>query len=126
MFQPITKDKDDSLHGTPRYLLLSGNEEETFYLDAVQGRLVLKSPLDRESVDHYNISLRVEDSEPGSPDVKYSDIMVYIRVLDVNDNEPVCTPVLYYAKISEGKFCSSITAVRTKLLNIYKKITSLQ
>lgn len=67
------------------------------------GRLVVISSLDREITDQYNISLRVEDSALGSPDVKYSNVTVYITVVDVNDNPPVCSPTLFAEEILEGK-----------------------
>lgn len=64
---------------------------------------MLVSSLDRETTDQYNISLRVEDSALGSPDVKYSNVTVYISVVDVNDNPPVCSPTLFAEEILEGK-----------------------
>ena len=64
---------------------------------------MLISSLDRETTDQYNISLRVEDSALGSPDVKYSNVTLYISVEDVNDNPPVCSPTLFAEEILEGK-----------------------
>ena len=73
---------------------------------------MLISSLDRETTDQYNISLRVEDSAMGSPDVKYSNVTLYILVEDINDNPPVCAPTLFAEEILEGK-----KRARRKLLN---------
>ena len=67
------------------------------------GRLVLVSSLDRETTDQYNISLRVEDSTAGSPDVEHSNVTLYISVEDVNDNPPVCTSNLFSEEVLEGR-----------------------
>lgn len=103
MFQAQVTDNDTGIHGDLRYNLASGNENNTFHLDEVGGRLVLISNLDRESTDHYIISLRVEDSVLGSPDVKFSNVTLYISVEDVNDNPPECSPTLFAEEILEGK-----------------------
>ena len=103
VFQAQVTDNDKGIHGDLRYILVSGNDDNKFYLDEVVGRLVLISSLDRETTDQYNISLRVEDSALGSPDVKYSNVTLYITVKDVNDNPPVCTQTLFAEQILEGK-----------------------
>lgn len=103
VFQPQVTDNDTGIHGALRYILVSGNDNNKFYLDDVAGRLVLISNLDRETTDQYNISLRVEDSALGFPDVKYSNVTLYITVEDVNDNPPVCTQTLFAEQILEGK-----------------------
>lgn len=103
MFHAQVTDNDTGIHGDLRYILVSGNDNNKFYLDEVAGRLVLISSLDRETTDQYNISLRVEDSALGSPDVKYSNVTLYISVEDVNDNPPVCTTTLFAEEILEGK-----------------------
>ena len=103
VFQAQITDNDTGIHGDLRYILVSGNDNNKFYLDEVEGRLVLISSLDRETTDQYNISLRVEDSALGSPDVKYSNVTLYISVEDVNDNPPVCTRTLFPEEILEGK-----------------------
>lgn len=103
MFQAQVTDNDTGVHGDLRYNVVSGNENNTFYLDEVEGRLVLISSLDRETTDHYNIILRVEDSAQGSPDVKFSNVTLYISIEDVNDNPPVCSPTLFAEEILEGK-----------------------
>ena len=96
-------DNDIGVHGHLRYILVSGNNEDKFYLDEANGRLVLVSRLDRETTDQFNISLRVEDSTAGSPDVRHSNVTVYISVLDVNDNSPVCAASLFSVEILEGR-----------------------
>ena len=103
VFQAQVTDNDTGIHGDLRYILVSGNDDKKFYLDEVTGRLVLISSLDRETTDMYNISLRVEDSALGSPDVKYSNVTLYITIEDVNDNPPVCTTTLLAEQILEGK-----------------------
>ena len=103
VFQAQVTDNDTGIHGDLRYILVSGNTESKFYLDETLGRLVLLSSLDRETTDQYNVSLRVEDSAAGSPDVRYSNVTVYISVVDVNDNQPECSSNLNSVEISEGE-----------------------
>ena len=103
VFQAQVTDNDTGIHGNMRYILASGNTESKFYLDETLGRLVLVSSLDRETTDQYNVSLRVEDSAAGSPDVRYSNVTVYISVVDVNDNQPECSSNLNSVEISEGE-----------------------
>ena len=103
MFQAQVTDNDTGIHGDLRYILVSGNSENKFFLDKTLGRLVLVSRLDRETADQYNISLRVEDSGVGSPDVRHSNVTVYISVVDINDNPPVCSVKLFSKEILEGK-----------------------
>ena len=96
-------DNDTGIHGSLRYILVSGNTEGKFYLDEARGKLVLVSSLDRETTDQYNISLRVEDSARGTPDVRHSNVTVYLSVLDVNDHPPVCSERLMVVEILESK-----------------------
>lgn len=103
IFQAQVQDNDTGIHGSLKYELETGNEQGKFYLDAVSGRLILVSQLDRETLDHYNITIVVQDDALQESDIKRSNVTVYINVLDVNDNEPRCTPSLYSVDISESK-----------------------
>lgn len=100
IFQAKVQDNDTGLDGTLTYTLQNTSLQDKFYLDPANGRLVLTSSLDREEIDHYNITIKVHD---GSVNPKRSNVTVYINVVDVNDNEPACESTLYSLQIPESK-----------------------
>ncbi|XP_077310436.1 cadherin-5 isoform X1 [Lithobates pipiens] len=53
------------------------------------GSILIKKPFDREASDWHNITVTAEEID--SPTKKSSSVMVYIQVLDLNDNAPELT-----------------------------------
>lgn len=66
------------------YMIPSGVADDTFKVDSETGVVTLARPLDRETVDSYNLVVHVTDAKSGD----YDTTNVYIAVLDVNDNAP--------------------------------------
>ncbi|KAK3732012.1 hypothetical protein QZH41_016882, partial [Actinostola sp. cb2023] len=99
IFQAKVQDNDTDLDGSLTYVQVDNALEDTFYLDAVDGRLILMSSLDREKVDHYNFTIKVHDGS--ALNTKQSNVTLHINVVDVNDNEPVCVSTLYSLEIPE-------------------------
>lgn len=63
------------------------------------GKLVLCYPLDRETTDHYTLTVSVSDR--GSPPLNSSTV-VMVTVTDCNDNAPVFVSTEYHAQVSES------------------------
>ena len=65
------------------YSIVNGNGLNRFYIEEYTGTIRTMVPLDRETVDYYNLTVR------GSYSNQYhTDISVLISVLDINDNNP--------------------------------------
>lgn len=72
---------------------------ETFSIDDKSGSITVKNNIDRESLDHYNLTLFVSNGEQNSSvDICF----VNISVLDVNDNSPFLRPSRSRGYILEG------------------------
>ncbi|XP_056286606.1 protocadherin-15-like [Pseudoliparis swirei] len=66
------------------YTILTGDGFGHFALQQNSGSLVLDKPLDRESVDYYNLVVTASDGHPDGT----STVTVSVVVTDVNDNDP--------------------------------------
>ena len=62
----------------------SGNELQHFSIDSSTGQIQTRIPLDKESIDLYNLTIRVYDG------VQYAeeDKLIFVSVLDINDHIP--------------------------------------
>jgi len=76
-----------------------GNINGHFYLDESTGRLSC-SPLDRELVSAYNLSITATDHALGH--AHSSTMHVLVRVVDDNDNDPVFSRPAYRGSVSEA------------------------
>jgi len=76
-----------------------GNVDGRFYLEESTGRLSC-SPLDRELVSTYNLSITATDHAPGH--ALSSTTHLLVRVIDDNDNDPVFTRSAYRGSVSEA------------------------
>ncbi|XP_077862596.1 protocadherin Fat 4-like [Saccoglossus kowalevskii] len=87
------------------YEILSGNNENKFYIDSESGVLFTTEPLDRETIDAYDLKLLVTDG--GSPSrTSTANLVVYVN--DVNDNIPGCSPTVYTAMVEENSAADSL------------------
>jgi len=77
-----------------------GNVDGRFYLDETTGRLSC-SPLDRELVSAYNLSITARDHAPGHAS-RSSTTHLLVRVIDDNDNDPVFESSAYRGAVSEA------------------------
>ncbi|XP_066519595.1 protocadherin-15b isoform X2 [Hoplias malabaricus] len=72
------------------YSILSGDPGAIFELNQTSGLLLLAKMLDRESMDHYLLTVTASDGKPDGTSTATVDILV----TDVNDNDPVFDPLL--------------------------------
>ncbi|XP_061210080.1 protocadherin gamma-A2-like [Neopsephotus bourkii] len=68
-------------------------------------RVVTAGQLDREKVSEYNVTVRAVDG--GSPALQ-NNVMLELRVLDVNDNAPVFAETSYSARLAENNAAGAL------------------
>ena len=100
-------DRDSGNNGVVSYQVVPTSS--IFQVDSDSGQLSLISSLDYETKSSHQITIRATDK--GSPQ-KMSDVLVNIKVEDVNDNPPSFAKDIYYANIAES------AEVNTKFANI--------
>ncbi|KAM3964103.1 cadherin-related tumor suppressor fat [Aphomia sociella] len=84
-----SSDADEGLNGDIYYKLIGGDDREKFNLDEATGQLFINKPLDRETIDRYQLTILAHDS---GQDVRLSaTTTILVDVLDENDNAPVFT-----------------------------------
>ncbi|XP_061659458.1 protocadherin-16-like isoform X2 [Syngnathoides biaculeatus] len=91
-------DPDSGAGGELEYRITAGDLDEDFLLHASTGALSTRRGLDRETKAEY--TLEVTAADRGTPALS-AVVTVKIRVLDVNDNNPVFGTASYNADISE-------------------------
>ncbi|OWR45849.1 hypothetical protein KGM_208459 [Danaus plexippus plexippus] len=82
-----SSDADEGLNGDVYYKLIGGDDLGKFVLDEATGQLFINKPLDRESIDHYVLTVIAHDS--GQTTRLSSTTIITVDVLDENDNAPV-------------------------------------
>ncbi|XP_013177912.1 PREDICTED: cadherin-related tumor suppressor [Papilio xuthus] len=82
-----SSDVDEGLNGDIYYKLIGGDEMEKFSLDEATGQLFINKPLDRESIDKYQLTVLAHDS--GQAIRLSSTTTIHVDVLDENDNAPI-------------------------------------
>lgn len=92
VFTFFASDKDDGDNGRVQYSTIGNFPSSRFSLDSNSGVLTTQGNLDFETATVYVISVRASDS--GSPP-KFSDAILNVNVLDVNDNSPIFELDLY-------------------------------
>nr|XP_014343935.1 PREDICTED: cadherin-23 [Latimeria chalumnae] len=93
-------DSDIGVNSMLSYYIIRGNEDLTFRMDRVTGEIITRpSPPDRERQQFYSLSVTVEDD--GTPSLSAT-TMVYVTVVDENDNYPVFGQLQYEVSLDEG------------------------
>ncbi|XP_075697796.1 cadherin-23 isoform X1 [Rhinoderma darwinii] len=94
------KDKDSGLNSILSYYITQGNEDLIFRMDRLTGEIATRpSPPDREKQSFYRLMVVVEDE--GNPALSATTI-VYVTILDENDNAPMFERLLYEVTLDEG------------------------
>ncbi|XP_061685390.1 protocadherin-23 [Syngnathoides biaculeatus] len=86
--QVNASDPDLGVNGLLHYDIISGNRGGHLKLDPESGLLVVNTSLDYEEDSEYTLTIRVSDSSDSPGDRKEAFTMVFVTVLDENDNSP--------------------------------------
>ncbi|XP_069023029.1 protocadherin Fat 1a isoform X2 [Embiotoca jacksoni] len=92
-------DSDSGFNRKLVYVISGGDTESRFIVDMETGWLLVYSPLDRETTDHYTLNITVYDL--GIPQ-KSSSRLLDVKILDANDNSPQFLQDSYSVEISES------------------------
>ncbi|KAM4702929.1 cadherin-23 [Rhinophrynus dorsalis] len=94
-------DRDAGLNGQVEYSIVGGDILGEFVISSVEGDLRVRKDyeLDRENIAFYNITIMAKDR--GNPPFS-STALVEVRVLDINDNDPVLLNLPQNITISEN------------------------
>lgn len=80
--------------------VLTGNDKGMFIINASTGELRLVSSLDYEDCSSYTLEIHARDNDD-TGNVKFAIFTVYVTVLDLNDNAPAFSEVLYQVDVDE-------------------------
>ena len=92
-------DQDVGTAAEITYSISSGNEDNNFRIDNVTGQLLVAGGLDYEITSVYNLTVTAIDG--GTPPMS-SDALVYVQLIDVNDNPPVFSQPVYRGQLLEN------------------------
>ncbi|RXM29770.1 Cadherin-23 [Acipenser ruthenus] len=95
------QDEDSGPNGQVEYSIVSGDPQNEFVISPVEGELRVRrdAELDRENIAFYNITVQAKDL--GMP-ARSSTVVVSVRVLDINDNDPILLNLPMNTSVSEG------------------------
>uniref|UniRef100_A0AAY4DS48 Cadherin-23 n=1 Tax=Denticeps clupeoides TaxID=299321 RepID=A0AAY4DS48_9TELE len=96
----VATDRDIGPNGMLFYYITAGNQDLTFRMDRMTGEMVTRpSPPDRERQQWYQLTVTVEDD--GTPPLSTS-TMVWVQIIDENDNTPKFLEEEYVTVLREG------------------------
>ncbi|XP_076056118.1 FAT atypical cadherin kugelei isoform X2 [Oratosquilla oratoria] len=90
------------------YTIVSGNSNEQFAMDFESGLIRVQDQLDFEGINNHQLTVRATDSYSG----KWAEVVVSIRVTDVNDHPPKFENLFYNVTVSEA------TSIATPILSV--------
>ncbi|XP_058883158.1 protocadherin Fat 1-like isoform X5 [Acipenser ruthenus] len=93
-------DSDGGFNGKLNYVISGGDTDSRFVVEMETGWLMVYSPLDRETTNHYTLNITVYDL--GIPQ-KSAFRLLDVNILDTNDNMPKFLQDSYSVEISENK-----------------------
>ncbi|XP_070539254.1 protocadherin Fat 4-like [Ptychodera flava] len=82
-------DEDSGHNGQIQYSIIDGNEDAKFNIDSDTGVISVISEVDRETVDHYTLTIMAQDMS--EDDRLNSTTQISIPIVDENDNAPNIT-----------------------------------
>ncbi|XP_057259290.1 cadherin-23 isoform X5 [Pezoporus wallicus] len=102
----LAHDGDSGPSGQVEYSIVAGDPLGEFVISPVEGELRVRkdAELDRENIPFYNLTIAARDR--GVPPLS-STILVGVRVLDINDNDPVLLNLPMNITLSENAPVSS-------------------
>uniref|UniRef100_A0A803VQB2 Cadherin-23 n=1 Tax=Ficedula albicollis TaxID=59894 RepID=A0A803VQB2_FICAL len=102
----LAHDGDSGPSGQVEYSIVAGDPLGEFVISPVEGELRVRkdAELDRENIPFYNLTIAARDR--GVPPLS-STMVVGVRVLDINDNDPVLLNLPMNLTLSENAAVSS-------------------
>ncbi|KAI2668551.1 Protocadherin-23 [Labeo rohita] len=100
LIQISAYDPDLGANGTVTYNIISGNSRGLFRIDSSTGILEVNGTLDYEEDTKFTLTVQASDGNPS--DKKLSFAVVYIMVLDENDNSPFFMFSTYNCSVPEN------------------------
>lgn len=98
----VATDKDVGPNAELEYTIKAGNDPYEFYIDPRNGRILVSGLLDFDKGKKaYNLTVTVSD-RGNPPRSAPKPALVYINVIDANDNPPIFVPAEYDKKVSES------------------------
>ena len=109
LYTMTATDGDDSStsDGIIRWTISGGNTNDEFAVDESTGAINVVAPLNRETVETYNLVIQATDSSAAHGNELSSSATVTVSVTDANDNAPVFNPSGYAVIVSEDASVSS-------------------
>ncbi|XP_041838939.1 protocadherin-23 [Melanotaenia boesemani] len=102
LVQVSAHDPDLDINGLVRYDVVSGNSKGHLKLDPQSGLLVVNHSLDYEEDLKYILTIRASDGSETSENHKVAFAVVFITVLDENDNAPYFMFPSFNCSVSEN------------------------
>ncbi|XP_063814849.1 cadherin-23 isoform X2 [Pseudophryne corroboree] len=104
-------DKDKGLNSVLSYYITQGNDDLIFRMDRLTGEIATRpSPPDREKQSFYRLMVVVEDE--GTPALSAT-TLVFVTILDENDNAPMFQRLLYEVTLDEGPLTLNSVIITT-------------
>ena len=95
-------DADSGVLGQVRYSITSGNIQDVFIIDSINGTISTNDDIDREMLDTYTLGVTATDVGGRS-----AQSTVEISITDINDNSPVFDPSSYSMTVYENATVNS-------------------
>ena len=94
--------------------IISGNEQELFFIDPIFGDITTSANVDREKADIHVLAVEVTEPRDDPPLVaRRTTAQVIIHVADINDNAPVFVQTEWHANVAQSSDANTaVTTVR--------------
>lgn len=96
----FASDKDSTTNAEVTYSMGTSTKKVNFEVDSVTGELRSTAVFDREKTTQELFSVVVTDK--GNTNFN-SDVSVFVKIIDINDNAPTLTPKIYSGSVKEDK-----------------------
>lgn len=108
---------------TYRYSVLPGSRADFFeFENELEGTLVLKKPLDYETLSTFEVKIRAQD---GGEPPKFSDTTLTVHVLDADDQNPRFLDDRYTAFLPEPPLKNSVLEVKPRKIEAFDQDTGI-
>ena len=99
-FTAVATDQDIGNNADLTYSIITGDDNETFSIDPLTGRIRVSQPLDFETTSIYTLVLMVSDNGTSIQLMDSATLSVFIN--DVNEHPPTFPTDIYYINVSDN------------------------